>query len=110
MDPVSLNDGTICLSLQFRTESQAGSRRTAPGQPPRLTSQQGKRVPPDQALREVTEHIYKKDWARVANKLGFFTQDVEEIKGAYPNNPQQQVLRRLCLLMNGYRFFLGIYK
>lgn len=75
--------------MQFRTESQAGVRKTA--QPARLTSRQGKKVPPDQALREVTESIYKKDWLRVANKLGFFTQDVEEIQRAYPNNPQQQV-------------------
>lgn len=77
--------------LQFRTESQnAGTSRAAP--PAKLNSRQGKTVPPDDALREVTEKIYRRDWRRVANKLGFFTQDVDEIQAAYPDNPQRQVI------------------
>lgn len=56
-----------------------------------MTPSRGKQPPPDMALREVSDKIWKKDWARVANKLGFFAQDIDEIQRAYPNNPQHQV-------------------
>lgn len=85
----------------FRSESVTGpvaSRATGRGTAPppvRLTPRRAKTIPPDMALREVADKIWKKDWARVANKLGFFSQDVEDIQSAYPNNPQHQVYQML---------------
>lgn len=86
---------------EFRSESVTGpvaSRATGRGTAPppaRLTPRRAKTIPPDMALREVADKIWKKDWARVANKLGFFSQDVEDIQSAYPNNPQHQVYQML---------------
>lgn len=84
---------------EFRSDSVARNTATQPGgparTPARLTPRRGKQIPSDTALREVAEKIWKKDWARVANKLGFFSQDVEEFRNASPNNPQHQVFKML---------------
>ncbi|XP_053392830.1 uncharacterized protein LOC123564227 isoform X2 [Mercenaria mercenaria] len=83
---------------EFRSESAAGRGTGRAGTVPpqaRLTPRRGQQVPPDMALREVSDKIWKKDWARVANKLGFFSQDIDEIQTAYPNNPQHQVYQML---------------
>lgn len=83
---------------EFRSDSQLGpgpptARQPSVRQKPR--SRLHRQVVPEQACREVAEKIFKKDWMRVANKLGFFTQDVEEIRSAYPNNVQHQVFQML---------------
>lgn len=86
----------LSMYCQFRSDSQLGpgpgpstARQPSVQQKPR--SRLHRQVVPEQACREVAEKIFKKDWMRVANKLGFFTQDVEEIRSAYPNNVQHQV-------------------
>ena len=43
------------------------------------------------ALQDVAEKIHRKDWPRVANKLGMFADDVEEIQKEYSNSSKQQV-------------------
>lgn len=76
---------------EFRSDSAAiGGQSYAPRQTPKKGT-----VPPDHALREVAEKIHKKDWARVANKLDFFSQDVDEIRRAYPDSTSQQVYQML---------------
>lgn len=79
--------------LEFRTESAAGwaSART----PARLTPARARKVPNDNALRAVAEKIHRKDWPRIANKLGFFGEDVEEIQRNYNNSTQQQAYQML---------------
>ncbi|KAL4240729.1 hypothetical protein ACF0H5_001517 [Mactra antiquata] len=79
---------------EFRSESAIANDQPSQHNA-RMTPARGKQPPPDMALREVSEKIWKKDWVRVANKLGFFAQDVEEIQKAYPNNPQHQVYQML---------------
>lgn len=41
--------------------------------------------------------IMKKDWVKLANKLGFTTEDVEEIKEDNPGDSLKQVNRLLAL-------------
>ncbi|WAQ97327.1 hypothetical protein MAR_030017 [Mya arenaria] len=80
---------------EFRSESQIAGPSNAPQNRTPMNARRAKQVVPDQACREVSEKIFKKDWLRVANKLGFFTQDVQEIQSAYPNNAQHQVYQML---------------
>ena len=37
----------------------------------------------------MAEKIHRKDWPRVANKLGFFGEDTEDIQNAYSGSQQQ---------------------
>ena len=41
-------------------------------------------------LKQVADLIYRKDWQRLANKLGFMSEDVDEIR-AEESDPKQQV-------------------
>ena len=81
------------LITQFRSESAAGVLvgQTPGPTPAMLTPGRAKRIPTDGALREIADKIHKKDWQRVANKLGFFADDVDEIRESYPNSTVQQV-------------------
>ncbi|KAL3876256.1 hypothetical protein ACJMK2_034124 [Sinanodonta woodiana] len=77
--------------LEFRTDTGMATGATPRG----LTPGRGKQIAPDSALKAVTEKIHKKDWEKVANKLGFFSDDIEEIRDAYPSNTQQQAYQML---------------
>lgn len=79
--------------LEFRTES-AGWASTA-RTPSRLTPRGARKVPSDMALQDVAEKIHRKDWPRVANKLGMFADDVEEIQKEYSNSSKQQAYQML---------------
>ena len=96
--------GLVFVSLQFRTESaQPGpSWEETPVQHQRSR----KRVLTDGALREVAKSIHRKDWVRLANKLGFFQQDIEEIQHAYPSSTEQQVL--LLNYIYGFAFYTPV--
>ncbi|ESO84756.1 hypothetical protein LOTGIDRAFT_236111 [Lottia gigantea] len=48
-------------------------------------------VPTDSVLRQIAEKIHRRDWDMVANKLGFYTKDVENYRKIYPGNSKEQV-------------------
>uniref|UniRef100_A0A0B6ZKR0 Death domain-containing protein n=1 Tax=Arion vulgaris TaxID=1028688 RepID=A0A0B6ZKR0_9EUPU len=54
-------------------------------------------VPSDIILKEVAEKIHRKDWDLVANRLGFFSDDIQSIRS---NNPDNTYTQALQMLMN----------
>ncbi|XP_059141601.1 ankyrin-3-like isoform X2 [Physella acuta] len=58
-------------------------------------SPQVSQIPSDNILREVAEKIHRKDWELVANRLSFFSEDIEHIKINNPNSSFNQAYRML---------------
>ena len=48
-------------------------------------------VPSDAILKEVAEKIHRKDWDMVANRLGFFADDIDTFRANNPNSTFKQV-------------------
>ncbi|CAL1528833.1 unnamed protein product [Lymnaea stagnalis] len=52
-------------------------------------------IPSDSILGEVAEKIHRKDWALVANRLGFFSEDIDRICLNNPGNTYKQAYQVL---------------
>ncbi|RUS80047.1 hypothetical protein EGW08_012164 [Elysia chlorotica] len=52
-------------------------------------------VPSDNILREVAEKIHRKDWDLVANRLGFFSDDIDSIRSKNPDSTFKQAFDML---------------
>ncbi|BFZ02870.1 hypothetical protein BsWGS_05908 [Bradybaena similaris] len=57
-------------------------------------------IPSDVILKEIAEKIHRKDWDLVANRLGFFADDIERFRKNNPDNTHQQVLQMLMKWKN----------
>ncbi|XP_005108101.2 ankyrin-3 [Aplysia californica] len=52
-------------------------------------------MPSDTILKEVAEKIHRKDWDLVANRLGFFADDIDSIRANNPNSTFKQAQQML---------------
>jgi len=54
-------------------------------------------IPSDAILKEVAEKIHRKDWDMVANRLGFFADDIESFRN---NNPSSTFKQAQAMLLH----------
>ncbi|XP_050393569.1 uncharacterized protein LOC126811742 [Patella vulgata] len=94
--PEETRDGVYKNLPEFKGENNNSISRLSmptplPGHRP-ITMSPFDKIPSDGVLREIAEKIHRRDWDMVANRLGFFTNDVENYRKIYPGNSKEQVL------------------
>lgn len=55
----------------------------------------GKLVPSDSLLGQISKRIATKDWKKVVNKLGFLSQEIENLEKKYPDETSQLIFEIL---------------
>lgn len=82
------------ISFNFSTFLYKQFSSTGPTPAPRSNvggSVAGGAIPDDKTLQKIAVKVYNKDWARLANKLDFEFEDIEEFKSQ--NNDKRSQVR-----------------
>lgn len=82
------------VSFNFSTFLYKQFSSTGPTPAPRSNvggSVAGGAIPDDKTLQKIAVKVYNKDWARLANKLDFEFEDIEEFKSQ--NNDKRSQVR-----------------